>query len=105
MQVRCLVRNPQRRLRPEMYAQIRIDTGVRAQALLLPREAVTEIAGEQIVFLDLGNRAFTKRVVRTARVMQGQVEITDGVQPGDRVVSRGSFYIKSAFLKGARSED
>jgi cobalt-zinc-cadmium efflux system membrane fusion protein len=104
-QVRCLIRNPHRRLRPEMYAQIRIDTGTKAQALFLPRETVTEISGERVVFLDLGGGVFAKRPVQTGREKHQQIEITNGLEPGDRVVARGSFYVKSAFLKGTLSDE
>lgn len=105
VEVRSLIRNPRGELRPEMFARIRIVTGEKERALLAPREAVHEMGGERMVFLDLGGGAFGKRAVRTGREQGEMIEITSGLEPGERFVGRGAFYIKSAFLKGTLSED
>lgn len=105
IQVRCLVRNTGGRLRPEMFAQIRISAGVGRQALAVPRDAVAESAGERFVFIDLGGGAFAKRVVQTGIEQGDRVEILSGLQPGERIAVRGTFYLKSALLKSALSDE
>jgi cobalt-zinc-cadmium efflux system membrane fusion protein len=105
IQVRCLVRNTGGRLRPEMFAQIRIAAGAGRQALAVPRDAVAESAGERFVFIDLGGGAFAKRVVETGIEYGDRVEILSGLQPGERIAVRGTFYLKSALLKSALSDE
>jgi cobalt-zinc-cadmium efflux system membrane fusion protein len=104
-QVRCLVQNPRGELRPEMYATIDIASDAGRRALAAPREAVIEMQGERVVFVALGPGLFEKRPVQTGREQNGMIEITGGLKPDDRVVTRGGFFIKSEFLKSTLSEE
>ena len=104
-QVRCLVNNPRGNLRPEMYATIIIASEKREEVMAAPSEAVIEMQGEQVVFVTLGDGLFEKRPVQTGRQQNGMIEITGGLQPGARIVTRGGFFIKSEFLKSTLSEE
>ena len=104
-QVRCLVNNPRGNLRPEMYATINIASEKRQEVVGAPSEAVIEMQGEQVVFVALGDGLFEKMPVQTGRQQNGMIEITGGLQPGARVVTRGGFFIKSEFLKSTLSEE
>jgi cobalt-zinc-cadmium efflux system membrane fusion protein len=104
-QVRCLVNNPRGNLRPEMYATISIASEKGEEVLAVPTEAVNEMQGERVVFIALGDGLFEKRSVQTGREQKGMIEITGGLQAGQRVAIRGSFFIKSEFLKGTLSEE
>jgi len=104
-QVRCLVNNPRGNLRPEMYATISIASEKGQEVLAVPGEAVSEVQGERVVFAALGDGLFEKRPVQTGREQNGMIEITSGLQAGQRVVTRGGFFIKSEFLKSTLSEE
>lgn len=105
VQVRCLVNNARGNLRPEMYATININGGAPQAALAVPREAVQDINGEKVVFLALENNTFEKRVVQVGREQGNLLEITNGLQAGSRVAIKGTFFIKTEFLKGSLSEE
>jgi membrane fusion protein, heavy metal efflux system len=105
VQVRCLVDNPRGNLRPEMYATINIRGGLAQSALAVPRAAVQEINGEKVVFLALENNAFEKRVVQLGREHEDWLEITGGLEAGARIVTKGSFFIKTEFLKSSLEEE
>jgi len=105
VQVRCLVRNPRGNLRPEMFATIKLDQGATQPALTVPRSAVIEMESGKVVFLPLGDGKFEKRAVQTGREQSEWVEITNGLKPGERIVTRGGFFIKSEFLKGSLAEE
>ena len=110
VQARCLIQNPRGQLRPEMSATIRLDAGkldagASASVLAVPRDAVQEISGERVVFLALGDGAFEKLPVQTGRERDGLLEILSGLQRGQRLVTRGAFFIKSEFLKGSLAEE
>jgi membrane fusion protein, heavy metal efflux system len=104
-QVRCLVHNPRGVLRPEMYATINISSDKGQEVLAVPGEAVIELQGERVVFAALGDGLFEKKSVQTGREQNGIIEITGGLQSGQRVVTRGGFFIKSEFLKSTLSEE
>lgn len=108
VQVRCLVQNRHERLRPEMYATITITLGETSPRVVIPREAVQEIGGEFVVFVERAPGRFEKRSVQlglSALTPEGEwVEVTAGLREGERIVARGSFLLKSELLKGAIQE-
>lgn len=105
VQVRCLINNARGQLRPEMSALIQLDTGTPQTVLAVPREAVQEINGARVVFLAHDGGSFEKVVVQPGREQNGFVEITSGLQAGQRVVTRGAFFVKTEFLKGSLAEE
>jgi membrane fusion protein, heavy metal efflux system len=105
MQVRCLVNNSRGNLRPEMYATIEIRGGATASTLVIPREAIQDINGEKVAFVPLENNSFEKKVVELGREQGDKIEITSGLQSGQRVVTKGGFFIKTEFLKGTMAEE
>ncbi len=104
-QARCLVNNPRGNLRPEMYATISIASERGQDVLAVPAEAVNEMQGERVVFVALGDGLFEKKPVQTGREQNRMIEITNGLQAGQRIVTRGGFFIKSEFLKSTLSEE
>ncbi len=104
-QVRCLVQNPRGDLRPEMYATISIVSDMGHEVVAVPDEALIEMQGERVVFIEIGEGVFEKRPAQTGRRQNGMIEVTGGLRPGDRVVTRGGFFIKSEFLKSTLSEE
>ncbi len=109
VQVRCLVRNRRERLRPEMYATITIALGMTEPRLVVPGQAIEEIGGESVVFVERGPGRFEKRTIRKGLSVwtpEGEwVEVTEGLRAGERIVVRGSFLLKSEVLKGVIVED
>ena len=105
MQVRCLVNNPRGILRPEMYATIEIRGGATSSTLVIPREAVQDINGEKVVFIAHEDNSFEKKVVEPGREQGDKIEILNGLHSGQRVVTKGGFFIKTEFLKGTMAEE
>jgi membrane fusion protein, heavy metal efflux system len=104
-QVRCLVHNARGDLKPEMYATISIASEKEENVLAAPGEAVIEMQGERVVFVALGEGLFEKRPVQTGRQQNAMIEVTGGLRPGERVATRGGFFVKSEFLKSTLSEE
>lgn len=104
-QVRCLVENVRGQLRPEMFATIHLTTGMTQQILAVPRDAIQEIKGEKVVFVPTGAETFVKRAVQTGREQGDWIEIISGLQAGERIVTRGGFFVKSEFLRSTMSEE
>jgi len=101
VRVRAVVNNRRQRLRPEMYANIRIDVGRTGPVSVVAVDALQEVDGAAVVFVETAPGAFAKREVETGRQVDSWVEVLKGLEPGMRVVTRGAFLVKSQFMKSA----
>ncbi len=83
------VPNPTMRLKPGMYARVRLRVAERANALTVPRNALVEIDGRKGVFVPNENTA--KFVaVETGLQDQNRVEILNGIPEKATVISTGA---------------
>ncbi len=92
--IRVELPNPDRSLRPDMYADVdlRVDAGRR---LTVPTSAVLFAGRRQFVFRDLGGGRFRPQQVELGIRGSEQVEVLSGLSAGDRVVTSGTFLIAS----------
>jgi Cu(I)/Ag(I) efflux system membrane fusion protein len=102
LRVRLRFDNPGERLKPNMYANVRIYGGPKENAIVIPLEALIRTGREERVILALGEGRFEARKVKAGIESGDWVEITEGLQPGERVVTSGQFLIDSeASLKAS----
>ena len=80
--------NSQGMLRPGMFVEVSIIAERRPDVAVVPRDAVTERAGRSVVFVLDGQRA-VRRNVSLGLGDDDQVEVLEGVEPGERIVVRG----------------
>lgn len=89
LQLEAAFPNPDRLLRPGLFARVRAATEQRSGAVLVPQRAVTELQGRYQVFvLDKDNKVEV-RAVETGPRIGGDWLIEQGVKPGDRLVLAG----------------
>lgn len=98
LRARVRLDNSAGRWRANMYARARI-LGAPSSALLVPREAVQEARGAQLVFVRRSVDRFETRRVRTNPAGGDLLAVTSGLQSGDEVVTVGSFLLKTETLK------
>ena len=104
LQIRIEVPNPQGLLKAEMYATAKVQQSGRRAALVVPEEAIQEIDGVSMVFVQHSENEFRVRTVEPGEHASGGIEILQGLQRGEPVVVKGSFALKSELLK-ARIQD
>ena len=108
VKVRMLLANPDRVLRPGMFATVRvIGAGTdqqAAQAIYVPTAAVQRDGGATIVFVSVGPRLFERREIEAGPEAGGFTLVRRGVAVGDKVVTTGSLALKSEFRKGTLGE-
>lgn len=92
--VRLAVANPALRLRPGQYGDVTFALPG-SLALVVPRDAVTDTGTARYAFVATGGGRFEPRRVRTGALMGDDLEVTDGLREGERVVARGGFMIDS----------
>lgn len=95
--VRCEVANPDGKLRLEMFATVALPTTATHQGLVVPYDAIQTINRRQVVFVRQDELHFEARPVK-ALGEGAQVEIVAGLKPGEPVVMKGAFHVKSVFL-------
>jgi membrane fusion protein (multidrug efflux system) len=92
--IRACVDNRQLQLRPGMFARVNAIFGVREHARVVPEESIVPQGGKQYVIKLLdganGQTRVSKRVeVKVGLRSPGKVEITEGLEPGDTVLTSG----------------
>jgi membrane fusion protein, heavy metal efflux system len=95
MRLRVTVSNPDRLLKPEMFATVLVYAAATPDALTLPIEAVQNGVAGKMVFVQRGTNDFEARMVKVGSEQGELVTVLEGVSAGEQVVTKGSFVLKS----------
>jgi Cu(I)/Ag(I) efflux system membrane fusion protein len=98
--VRFIIPNPGAELKPQMFTntEILIDLGNR---LVIPEDSFIDTGTKKVVYVDKGEGYFEPREVTLGLQGEGVVEVTKGLQAGEKVAAAANFLIDSeAKLKG-----
>ena len=92
--VRACIDNRRLQLRPGMFARVTVQFGERANALVVPEEAIVPQGTRQFVIkldegADPGTQVSRRVEVRVGVRRPGRVEILEGLKAGDVVVAAG----------------
>jgi cobalt-zinc-cadmium efflux system membrane fusion protein len=96
------IANPDRRLLPEMFADVTL-LPQEQSVLAVPLAAVQQVGNRTMVFVVQGPRRFESREVKMGQSSNDYVEIKAGLEEGDEVVTDGSYALKSEALRGQMS--
>jgi RND family efflux transporter MFP subunit len=88
--------NPGFRLKPGMYARVTVTTDQRKDALVVPTNAVVDIGGRRGVFVASETDTVQFRPVTVGIEENERIEILDGVEEGERVVTTGAAALRDA---------
>ncbi len=95
LKVRLRFENPGERLKPNMYANVKIFGGAKENTIVIPLEGLIRSGREERVILSLGEGRFEARNVKAGIESGNYVEILEGVHEGDDIVISGQFLIDS----------
>jgi membrane fusion protein (multidrug efflux system) len=90
--VRALLPNRDSALKPGMFLTVELAREQR-QALLIPEEALVPEQARQFVYV-VANGRVNKREVQIGRRAPGRVEVAQGLQEGERVVTEGTLKLR-----------
>lgn len=99
MQVRLALENPTGRLKPEMFATIRVLSEPTSDVLVVPEAAIQHDRDRSFVFVQQEPGVFEARTVRLGDKNGTLAEILEGLREGEVVVKEGAFTLKSELLK------
>jgi len=97
--VRIEVPNPDDRLHPGLFVDVRIAGSDTEPVLAVPAEAVLRSPdGDRMVFVEHQAGEYKPVEVEVLRTVAGRAVI-EGVEPGTRVVTQGTFFLQSELAK------
>ncbi len=109
--VRLIFANPGLKLKPEMFAQVEIQSPLPEATVAVPTEAVIDTGSKQHVFVALGQGRFAPREVKLGlEAAGGWRQVLSGLSGGEDVVTSAQFLLDSEsrfreaaamFLKGS----
>jgi cobalt-zinc-cadmium efflux system membrane fusion protein len=103
--VRIEMSNPGERLKAGMFVRVGFQTGATQsseQELVIKSEALQRLGERTVVFLPKVEEpgAFQVRDVQAGAETNGYTRVLGGLQIGDKVITKGSFTLKTQLMKG-----
>ncbi|RYF03234.1 MAG: HlyD family efflux transporter periplasmic adaptor subunit, partial [Deltaproteobacteria bacterium] len=100
LKVRCRVPNPQRRLKPEMFATVALAHADK-MGLVVPTTAVVREGPQLFVLVvQADGQTVQQRPVRLGPAHGGQQQVLGGLQAGETIVSDGALFVHHALRQG-----
>lgn len=96
--IRADIENNDDLLRPDMYASAKLTTGM-ADAIVVPQTAVVRIREMRYVIIKVGDEAYRRLPVKGYDLNSKTFAITDGVEPGARILAEGAVLLNDRFAK------
>jgi RND family efflux transporter MFP subunit len=72
-----------------------------AKTAVIPEAAIIDDAGRSVVFVQKGGETFLRRPVKLGVRNSGIVQVLDGINVGDRVVTKGAYLIRLSTMSSA----
>lgn len=82
------------------FTEVQLAFGHPKLAAVIPQSALLEDYGNYSVIVELSGESFERRPVGIGRRNGEEVEILEGVQLGEVVVTRGAYQVKMASMSG-----
>jgi cobalt-zinc-cadmium efflux system membrane fusion protein len=98
MNLRLELPNPHRKLKPEMYATIRVHSLPEPGVLMVPEAAVQRERDRRFVFVQRDANTFEARDVKLGESNGEVVKVLDGLREGEPIVVKGAYVLKSELL-------
>ncbi len=93
VRVRVVLPNSDLKLKPGMYATLRITGAERSEVLTVPRGAVLSTGERNVVFVREANGSLAPREVSLGVTNDDRIEVLRGVRAGETVVASATFLI------------
>jgi membrane fusion protein, heavy metal efflux system len=98
LRVLFTIGDPHDLLRPGMFADIGLGTDAR-DALLAPAAGIVHVGRSDFMLVRAGAAEWRVTPVQVGELHETAVEILDGLQPGDQVISQGAILLKPAIVE------
>lgn len=89
LRLRAVLNNDDRLLRVGLYGRVRVSLDTPRKSLLVPERAVGVDQGQRFVYIVGQDNKVEYRKVTVGQIYDGLLAITEGLAPGDRVITEG----------------
>ena len=87
-----------------MHADVFIETGDKVESVAIQSTAVLHESGKKVAFVQTGGETFEKRFITTGVTTSLEdeevVQILEGIEADERVVTKGAYAIRLAAASG-----
>lgn len=94
--VRATIDNNDRKLKPEMFANVTIYSASDHPAVAVPKQALIYEGDQVRLWVAHEDKSIELRQIRTGLTNGNLVEVTGNLKPGEQVITRGSLFIDRA---------
>jgi len=94
--VRATIDNSKGQFKPEMFTSVTIYTDEGDSSLGVPRDAVIYEADNARVWVARADKTIEVRQIKTGITRGGMIQVVQGLQPGEVVVTKGSLFVDQA---------
>jgi Cu(I)/Ag(I) efflux system membrane fusion protein len=105
VKARIELNNSARKLKPEMYCTVKIQTKYGKETIKIPSTALMGDTEKHFVFIAVNDSTFERRDIRTGVETKDFAEVMDGLMIGERIVVVGGFFLKSELAKETFGEE
>jgi len=95
IKVRLEFNNPGLALKPDMFANVDIQSNRKLDAIVVPSEVIVRTGTQEQVFVQRSPGQFEPRYVTVGVSANGQTQIVKGLEPGEIVVTSSQFLLDS----------
>ena len=96
LMVRATIDNSQGQFKPEMFTSVTIYTDEGDSSLGVPRDAVIYEAENARVWVARSDKTIELRQIKTGITRGNMIQVLQGLQPGEIVVTKGSLFVDQA---------
>jgi Cu(I)/Ag(I) efflux system membrane fusion protein len=96
--IRAEIDNQDNLLRPDMFSSAKLTTGM-ADAIVVPQTAVVRIREARYIIIKVGDESYRRLPVKGYDLNSKAFAITDGVEPGSRILAQGAVLLNDRFAK------
>lgn len=94
--IRATIDNPQRLLKPEMFANVSIFTGEDRTTAAIPRDAIIYEGKTAHIWVVRDDKSIESRLIKPGLAKGRMIQVLEGLRPGERVITKGSLFLDRA---------
>ena len=99
IKARFEVSNSNNKLKPEMFVTVKVSSKLGGPNPKVSSTAIMKEKNGAYVFVAMNDTTFQSREISIGKETKDYTEILDGLKAGEKIVTRGTFYLKSELAK------
>lgn len=99
IKARFEVSNYSNKLKSEMFVTVKVTSKLGGPNPKVPSTSIMKEKNGAYVFVAVNDTTFQKQEIKVGKETKDYTEILEGLKAGDKVVTRGTFYLKSELAK------